>query len=95
MPTPAGLYVPGEQSLGGIGMEPFMHERPAGQTWQADAPPALYLPSGHFCWKKASNVKLLELIIRPSPHFARGIRKQRFQSENASNVFRPCYAREN
>ena len=56
MPTPGGLYVPGEHSVGDIGSEPFMHERPAGQTRQDDAPPRLYLPSGHFCWKKALHV---------------------------------------
>jgi len=34
--------------------------------------------------------KLLQL--RPRPHYAGGIWKQRFHSENASNVFRPPYA---
>jgi len=30
-----------------MGTEPFMHDRPAGQMWQTDAAPRLYLPSGH------------------------------------------------
>ena len=51
MPTPGGLYVPEEHSVGDIGSEPFIHDRPAGQMRQDDALPRLYLPSGHFCWE--------------------------------------------
>ena len=32
--------------------------------------------------------------LRPRPHYAGGIWKRRFHSENASNVFRPHYAGE-
>lgn len=47
IPTPGGLYVPALHSVGEMGAEPFIQERPAGQIWHTDAAPRLNLPSGH------------------------------------------------
>lgn len=63
MPTPGGLYVPEEHSVGDIGSEPFIHDRPAGQMRQDDALPRLYLPSGHLL-----HVTCPDILYSPAEH---------------------------
>jgi len=48
------------------------------------------------CSRAVLNISALVSLtgIKPRPHYAGGISKRRFHSENASNVFCPHYAGE-